>query len=208
MICFLLSVSTNHATITSLSSSSTKTYSDDYTVMSINYFVDASIRGVGQFMFVDTTVGGALVIIGIAIASRIGASFAAWTGSSVACITAYYLLQVPELANVRNGLYGYNSSGCVASLSGSVFFYSNFSNYLCGSLVGGSLAVLILTAFQSILGTLWGLPVLTFPFITTTWIIMMTRSSLFIKLDEPNPDTTEFLTASHHSHHSFEKIKV
>lgn len=207
MICFLLSVSTDHASVTSLSSASNKTYSDDYTKMSVNYFVDASIRGVGQFMFVDTTVGGVLVIIGIAVASRIGA-FAAWTGSSIACLTAYYLLQVPDLINVRNGLYGYNSSGCVASLSGSVFFYSNLSNYLGGSLIGGSLAVLILTTFQSILGTLWGLPVLTFPFITTTWIIMMTRSSLFVKLDEPNPDSTEFLTASHHSHHSFEKVKV
>jgi urea transporter len=175
--------------------------------MSIEFFIDASIRGVGQFMFVDTTIGSASVIFGIAMASRIGA-LAAWTGSSIACLTAYYLLQVSDLISVRNGLYGYNSSGCVASLSGHVFFYSNIANFTSGGLVGGSFTVLILTTFQSILGTLFNLPVLTFPFITTTWLIMMTRSSLFVSLHEPDPKSIDFLTTSHHSHHSFEKIKV
>ena len=205
MICFLLSVSTNHAKVITLRKSSS-IISDSYTDMSIDFFVDASIKGVGQFMFVDTTVGSSLVIFGIAISSRIGA-FAAWTGSTVACLTAYYLLQVEDLVNVRNGLFGYNSSGCVASLSGNVFFYSNIPNFFSGSVIGGSFAVLILTTFQSIFGTLWDLPVLTFPFITTTWLMMMTRSTLFVSLSEPDPNNL-MLSSSHHSHHSFEKIKI
>jgi urea transporter len=204
MICFLLSVSTNHAKVITLRKSSSINYPDNYTDMSIEFMVDASIRGVGQFMFVDTTVGSSFVIFGIAISSRIGA-FAAWTGSTVACLTAYYLLQVADLASVRTGLFGYNSSGCVTSLSGNVFFYSNIPNFLSGSIIGGSFTVLILTAFQSVFGTL---PVLTFPFITTTWLMMMTRSNLFVLLTEPDPNNVMLSSSSHHSHHSFEKIKI
>lgn len=203
MICFLLSVSTNHVKVITLRKSSIN-YPDNYTNMSIEFMVDASIRGVGQFMFVDTTIGSSFVIFGICVSSRIGA-FAAWIGSTVACLTAYYLLQVADLASVRNGLFGYNSSGCVASVSGNVFFYSNIPNFLSGSIIGGSFTVLILTAFQSVFGTL---PVLTFPFITTTWLMMMTRSNLFVLLTEPDPNNVMLSSSSHHSHHSFEKIKI
>ena len=203
MICFLLSVSTNHVKVITLRKSSIN-YPDNYTNMSIEFMVDASIRGVGQFMFVDTTIGSSFVIFGISISTRIGA-FAAWIGSTVACLTAYYLLQVADLASVRNGLFGYNSSGCVTSLSGNVFFYSNIPNFLSGSIIGGSFTVLILTAFQSVFGTL---PVLTFPFITTTWLMMMTRSNLFVLLTEPDPNNVMLSSSSHHSHHSFEKIKI
>ena len=69
MVCFLLSVTTNHSNVTTLqvnssnSSNSSNSYPDNYTNMSINFFVDASIRGVGQFMFVDTTIGSAFVLL-------------------------------------------------------------------------------------------------------------------------------------------------
>ena len=143
-------------------------------------------------MFVDTSVGSGLVILGIGIASRMGA-FAAWSGATVACLVSYYLMKVPDLINVRNGLFGYNSAGCCASLAGGVFFQVNRGNFITG-LIGAGTAVLLLTAFQSVFGHLWGLPVLTFPFITSTWIMIKIRSDWLIRKPRSVHPDAEFLS--------------
>ncbi len=51
------------------------------------------------------------------------------------------------------------------------FFY-----FLIVGMCGAALAVLLQTAFLSWLNHIFNLPILTFPFITSTWIIMLTRT--------------------------------
>ena len=180
-IAFLLSVKTNNAGIIPLASSAAPdAHPADYTDFSASFLWDASVRGVGQFMFADTTAGGILIILGVMIASRMGA-LAAWGGAAVAAITAVFLLAVPTAGrvDVRNGLFGYNSAGTCASLAGGVIFDPTVSGSIFG-VFGAAFAVLLQTMFKALLGNLFGLPVLTFPFITSTWIMLLTKSKLLV----------------------------
>jgi hypothetical protein len=135
-------------------------------------------------MFVDTTPGGILVVLGIMISNKVG-GLAALTGAFTACITSLYLIQVPStsIADVRHGLYGYNSAGTCTSIAGKVFFKSSRKTF-CMGIFGAMLSVLLLIAFKSFFGKLWNLPVLTFPFITGAWVMMLTRSENLVNLDE------------------------
>ena len=180
-IAFLLSLKTNNAgTMPLAPPSPLPSYPPAYIDLNWAFMWDASVRGVGQFMFSDTTPGGILVILGIAISSRVGA-LAAWGGATVAAITAVQLLAVSSAnrVDVRNGLYGYNSAGTCASLAGGIFFDPSLSGAVFG-IIGAALAVLILGMFKALLGTLFGLPVLTFPFIVSTWIMLLTQSKLLV----------------------------
>lgn len=180
-IAFLLSVKTNNAGIISLASSAAPdAYPLGYTDFSASFLWDASVRGVGQFMFADTTAGSILIILGIGVASRMGA-MAAWGGAAVAAITAVFLLAVPISGriDVRNGLFGYNSAGTCASLAGGVIFDPTVSGCVFG-VFGAAFAVLLQTMFKALLGHQFGLPVLTFPFITSTWLMLLTKSKLLV----------------------------
>jgi urea transporter len=154
------------------SPATTTSFSPRWTDMSFMFVVDASIRGVGQFMFADTTIGSAFVIAGIAIASRQGA-FAATLGATVGWIVTLYILKVNDVIAIRSGLFGYNCAGTCASLAGGVF-YSKFDlQTVVVGIVGACLCCLLNVG---IVGALSPLPCLTFPFITTTWIILVTRT--------------------------------
>jgi urea transporter len=148
-------------------------HDSNWTNMSINFAVDASIRGVGQFMFADTTVGSAFVIAGIAIASRQGAA-AATLGAIVGWTITYYVLGVRNVTAIRSGLYGYNCAGTCASLAGGVFFNQlDFETILIG-IIGSCLCCLLTVG---IIGVLSPIPCLTFPFIVTTWLMLITRTN-------------------------------
>jgi urea transporter len=152
------------------------------TSMSPSYLADMSIRGVGQFMFADTTEGGVLVILGIMVASRIG-GLAAWLGGTVGGLTAFYVVNVPMNLRhlVRKGIFGYCSAGCCASLAGKVFFEPSYMGVVVG-ISGAVLACIFQVAFMSFFNYLYSLPVLTWPFITSTWVVIMTRSKWLVPI--------------------------
>jgi urea transporter len=97
---FLISLSQDKTDLLSFNDSSNTNIDDNYADMSILFLLDATCRGVGQFIFADTTYGGIIIILGIALESKTGASCAV-LGSFLACITSYYILQVPDLDSVR-----------------------------------------------------------------------------------------------------------
>ena len=74
MCSFLLGIASGNIQVIRPAVSSSTSSSANDTEMSFMYMFEASVKGVGQFMFVDTAVGGALVIVGIAISSRKGIS--------------------------------------------------------------------------------------------------------------------------------------
>lgn len=152
---------------------------DSWNEMSVQYAVDASLRGVGQFMFADTTVGSALVILGIVIASRKGALIAV-IGAITGWVMARYVLHASAEDNIRAGLYGYNCAGTCSALSGGIFYKTSDGALLVG-IVGAVLASLLTFGFSGLLG---GLPVLTFPFIVSTWIIMLSRTKWLTEADQ------------------------
>ena len=192
IMAFILALARRNATVASLSW--LLDTPDDYVAppgedpswgnMSFLFVVDAAFRGVGQFCFVGTTAGGMLVLLGITICSR-RAGCMALVGSLTSMIMCRYVLLLPVAAHatIRNGIYGYNAMGTCVSLGGDVFFqYDATSKYV--AVLGAALTVLMQVATQSVLDTDGlGLPVLTVPFVLTTWMIMMSRSYML----EPNP---------------------
>lgn len=193
-MCFLLSISTHHATVVQMNAPQITPHESSYTTMSIEYFLEASVKGVGQFMFADTTVGCILIVIGIAISSRI-AALAGLLGAATACLSCYYLLQVPNLALVRSGIFGYNSAGTCAVLAGGGFFQATYGSTLVG-IIGALIATLLLVAYQSIFGYLWNLPVLTFPFICSAYLMLLMKTRWLVKLNDPIAGKTVYETNS------------
>jgi urea transporter len=170
MIMMLFSIK-GDAVALHFSDASPAAHQEEFTEMSLMFAVDASIRGVGQFMFASTTVGSGFVLAGITMCSRKGASIAL-LGSIVGWLVSYYILHVRNVVNVRSGIYGYNCAGTCCALAGGIFYKVNDGAVLVG-VFGACLAALLTVGFQGIFD---GLPVLTFPFITSTWIIMLSRS--------------------------------
>jgi urea transporter len=117
-IMFLYTASSN-SILLNLSTSSPVAHDSHRNEMSIKYVVDASIRGVGQFMFADTTVGSASVVAGICISSRKGALVAV-IGATTGWIMARYVLHATLEDSIRAGLYGYNCAGTCCALSGGI----------------------------------------------------------------------------------------
>jgi urea transporter len=95
---------------------------ENYTDMSPHFLLDATLRGVGQFIFADSTLGSALVVLADFPQGR-HAALCLLLGSLTACLTARYLLQVPPavIVAIRQGLYGYNSAGVCVVLGGGRF---------------------------------------------------------------------------------------
>lgn len=182
VMCLLLSLTDHQSNLTSLNWEA----SDDDglgeashwgTANTIGFVHDATIRGVGQFIFVDTTLGGWFVIMGLAISSRWAAATTV-LGSFIGYITARYILVVPaaSLYLVRSGLYGYSSAGTCCAIAGGVFYHANFYSFGIAIFAAG-FTVLIKMATDAILKTDGlQLPSLTIPFVVTTWLVMLAKS--------------------------------
>jgi urea transporter len=159
-----------------------------------HFFHDATARGVGQFMFVSNTTGAWMVILGIALTSRI-AALAAVTGSLSASIAARYIFVVPpaSLVAVHNGLYGYCAAGVCVSLGGGVFYHASPISLAIG-IIGAIFCVFIQLAVEAILKTDGlPLPVLTIPFVATTWLMMLSRSAWLDPRNEAGGDMDDLL---------------
>ena len=83
-----------------------------------------------------------------------------------------YILKVSNVVSIHTGLLGYNSAGACTALAGGIFYKTSDSAVVLG-IIGAMLAVLLNVGISGMLG---GLPVLTFPFITATWLIMLSRT--------------------------------
>ncbi|XP_065653889.1 urea transporter DVU1160-like [Hydra vulgaris] len=156
----------------------------DWVAPSFTFFYDAAVRGVGQFMFINTTLGGWMVVIGIAIANKY-AALASVCGALTAATIARYVLIVPKasLIAVHNGIYGYSAAGAAASIGGGVFYRTSFAAFIVGVFTA-ALTVFIQVAVEAILlNNFLQLPVLTIPFVATTWLIMTARPAWLDPLD-------------------------
>jgi urea transporter len=201
--CLLLSVAQSNTRIASLrepdNSMDPSLGHDDESFL---WFITLAIKGVGQFMFADTLLGGCLVILGITLQSRRD-GLCAVLGAFVGGITARYILLLPSshALAISTGLYGYNAAGTCVVLGGGRFYRATPAAYLIG-IIGAVLSVYIQIMFQSLFVIITyepsnssstsdpgdvtaselvavsvHLPVLTFPFITTAWIMMLTQST-------------------------------
>jgi len=115
---------------------------------------------------------GIAILLGILINSRISAAAAA-VGSLVGFGTAWALgFPVDTMAG---GLAGYNSVLTVIALGGLYYLFSVRSALF--AVFGGIVTVVALGALNTILAPV-GLPVVTAPFVLTTWVCIFAASSL------------------------------
>ena len=103
---FLLAIARNKIDSSELQSGNSNIVDYEF---NFSFFVDAMFRGVGQFAFVSTTLGGVFVFLGIFFTSR-AACMCALLGSGIGCLVASYIfgLHDDSGAAIRNGLFSYN----------------------------------------------------------------------------------------------------
>ena len=136
------------------------------------------LKGVSQVFLIDSWVTGLLFLIGLIIASRWAALWAA-IGSVLAIVTASVLGASGH--SIANGLYGFSPVLTAIALA-TVFYRPSWRSALW-ALVGVIITVVSQAAMNVMFEPL-GLSTLTAPFCITTWIFLLPM----FKLDEANPD--------------------
>ncbi|MBA2644776.1 MAG: urea transporter, partial [Solirubrobacterales bacterium] len=133
--------------------------------------MNAIFRGIGQLFFANSVVAGIIIILGIAVCSRIAAGFAL-VGSTVGMLTGLAL--GANGVAIYNGLWGFNSFDAALAIGG-VFFVLTWRSGLLA--VGCAvLAALMFGAFASLF-TPWGLPALTLPFCFATLAFVLLKGA-------------------------------
>src|SRR5262249_26660080 len=134
-------------------------------------FFDESLRGVGQGMFQDNPLSGALFLLGIGWASYVAGAPEIVIGGIVAVLVATetaHWLHVDKPSR-EAGLYGFN--GVLVGLALMTFLDPGPLRSLY-VVLGGAVSVV------AMLGTAhavrpFGVSALTFPFVITTWALLL-----------------------------------
>jgi urea transporter len=137
-------------------------------VVDVSSVLNAILRGISQLFFADKLLSGVIIVLGIAVASRIAAIFAL-LGSTLGMLTG--LVLGANGVAVYHGLWGFNSfDACLAV--GGVFYVLS----LTSGLLAAACAVFTALIFGAISSMFlpWGLPALTLPFVfgTLTFVLM------------------------------------
>lgn len=140
-------------------------------------YLDSILRGSSQVVLVNNPLTGLMNFIAFFVAAYLGATpyavaWGALVGTAVSTATAYFI--VTDLNSRKSGLYGFN--GLLVGAAIPTFF----------ACTGISWAILVLACAVSTLVTVavgkvldsWQTPGLTFPFVLTTWLIMLAAYKL------------------------------
>jgi urea transporter len=148
---------------------------------------NAIMRGISQLFFANSVVAGMLIIVGIAVCSRIAAIFAL-VGSTAGMATGLAL--GANGVAIYNGLWGFNSFDAALAVGG-VFFVLTWR---VGVLAVGCavLAAMLFGAIASLF-TPWGLPALTLPFCfaTLAFVLLKGASDKLIPVEVADITTPE-----------------
>ncbi|HJR75971.1 MAG TPA: urea transporter [Nitrospiraceae bacterium] len=126
--------------------------------------------GIAEIFFQDNWVTGVLILVGIAINTRIGALMALM-GSTLAVAAAIFYGAHDEA--IRDGLFGYNAALTAMALGGT-FFVLNLPGFIY-TVIG----VLVTARVWASLGIFLepsGMPVLTSAFVFVTWLMLLAKS--------------------------------
>jgi urea transporter len=139
----------------------------DYTWQTWFY---GTFEGVAEIFFQDNWVTGLLILIGIAINSRIGAGMCLMGSVLAVAVAVFY--GAHDRA-IQDGLFGYNAALTAMALGG-LFLVLNLPGFLYTVL-----GVLITARVWASLGIFLdpsGMPVLTSAFVFVTWLMLLAQS--------------------------------
>jgi urea transporter len=139
---------------------------------------------IGQIFFQDNWITGYIIIVGMAINSRISAAMAL-VGAVIGTVVAV-LFGGPEGA-IRVGLFGYNSALTAIALGGFflVMTWSSFVYAVFGAIVSAWLWASVAIFLKPI-----GMPVLTSTFVIVTWIMLIGQYAFKALVPVPPAEAT------------------
>ena len=126
--------------------------------------------GIAEIFFQDNWVTGILILIGIAINTRIGAVMAL-TGSTLAVAGAVFYGAHDDA--IRDGLFGYNAALTAMALGG-MFYVLNLTAFLY-TVIGALVTARVWASFGVFLEPS-GMPVLTSAFVFVTWPMLLAKN--------------------------------
>ena len=131
-------------------------------------FIDSVLRGIGQVMFANNPLSGAIIMIGLFIGNYELALYGL-LGTCVSTLTAHVFEF--DYNSIRAGLYGYN--GCLTGMGISYFSFPQ-SPQMIGSVVIMSIfSTIFFVAIGKIFVQRLGLSSFTFSFQVSTWIWLL-----------------------------------
>jgi urea transporter len=150
--------------------------------------VNAILRGLGQLYFVNSILGGVLVLLAVLVCSRIAAGFAL-IGSAIGMLVG--MAMGADGVAIYNGLWGFNSYDICLAIAG-VFYVLTWRSALLG-MAAAAFGALLYGAIVSFLAP-WGLPAMTLPFCFATLCFVLLRDAApqrFVFVDPAEITTPE-----------------
>ncbi|HET9918250.1 MAG TPA: urea transporter [Ktedonobacteraceae bacterium] len=134
-------------------------------------FIDINLRGAGQVMFQNNPLTGLLFIIGIFWGAIAAGSIAIGIGAVVALLISTLTAMVlnVDIGSLRQGLYGFN--GILVGI-GVATFIQNTPLMWVYLIIGAALSTVAMLAITNLMKN-WGMAALTFPFVLTTWFLLL-----------------------------------
>jgi urea transporter len=138
---------------------------------SVLRFVDVNLRGIGQVMFQDNPLSGALFLAAVAWGSFAAGVpqvlFGGLVAVVAATVTAHWLRV--DAASLRGGLYGFN--GFLVGLALATFVAPG--PLLWAYVILGAAASVVAMSATVHVAKSWHMPALTFPFVLVTWLLLL-----------------------------------
>lgn len=138
-------------------------------------FVDVNLRGAGQVIFQDNPLTGLFFLAAIGWGAAQGGALQIAIGALIALLVATItaiLLDADE-ASLRQGLFGFN--GILVGAAVPTFLAATPAMWAL-VVVGAAVSTITMLAVSNVMKT-WGTPALTFPFVLTTWFLMLAAYS-------------------------------
>lgn len=138
-------------------------------------FIDVNLRGAGQVIFQNNPLTGLFFLAAIIWGAFVGGQIVIAVGAVVALVVATItamLLDVDE-ASLRQGLFGFN--GVLVGAAVPTFLAPNPAMWFI-LIVGAAVSTVVMLAVSNVMKT-WGAPALTFPFVLTTWFLVLAAYS-------------------------------
>jgi urea transporter len=152
-------------------SNTLRSAADAASANNIDGVFNAVFRGIGQLFFANSIWAGIIIIVGIAVCSRIAAIFAV-VGSAVGMLTGLAL--GANGVAIYNGLWGFNSFDAALAIGGVFFVLTVRSGVL--AVACAVFAAMLFGAIASLF-TPWGLPALTLPFVFATLTFVLLKGA-------------------------------
>ncbi len=134
-------------------------------------FVDINLRGLGQVMFQNHPLSGALFLAAIAWGSIAAGAIEVLFGCVLALVSATLMAMWlrADAKSLADGLYGYNAVLVGLALP---TFVAPSPLLWCYVVLGGAVSVVCMLGTVNVTRA-WGVAALTFPFVLTSWLLLL-----------------------------------